>query len=346
MRWPFRTSGRSDKTEAPEGPPADPASPATPPRDGGWFMRLRRGLSKSSAHLSDGISAIFAQNTVDEERLDALEEVLITADLGVPLAAELRAELAKARLGKTVTDTQIKHLLADQIGQILTPVALPLVFDRDKSPECVLFVGVNGSGKTTTIGKIAQMQAQAGTSPLLVAGDTFRAAAVEQLAVWGKRTGVEVIRGASGGDPAGLAFEALVQAQSRGSDLILIDTAGRLPNHQELMDELAKVTRVLKKRDPNAPHHVILVLDATIGQNALAQVQTFAEAVQVTGLIVTKLDGSAKGGVVVALAKRFGLPIHFVGVGEGVNDLRPFEAKAFARALVGLDENDPQAEAT
>ncbi len=340
MRWPFQTSGPPTKTKTPEGLPANSSNPATPSTNAGLLTRLRLGLSKSSAHLSGGISAIFTQSAVNEERLDALEEVLITADLGVPLAAELRARLAKARLGKTDTDTQIKHLLADNIGQILTPVAQPLVFGRNTRPESVLFVGVNGSGKTTTIGKIAQMQATAGTSLLLVAGDTFRAAAVDQLAVWGYRTGVEVIRGKAGGDPAGLAFESLAQAQSRGTDLILIDTAGRLPNHQDLMDELAKVTRVLKKRDPDAPHHVILVLDATIGQNALVQVQTFAKAVQVTGLIVTKLDGTAKGGVVVALAKQFGLPIHFVGIGESADDLRPFEAETFARALVGLNEED------
>ena len=306
------------------------------PSQAGWFGRLRQGLSKSSSRLSSGIGAIFTKRKLDDDTLEELEELLISADLGVATAAEVTANLAKSRFGKEVEEAEIKQALADEIAKLLDPVAVPFGV-RDQSPHTVLFVGANGSGKTTTIGKFAKDLTEKGAAVTLAAGDTFRAAAVQQLKIWGERTGAPVVARDAGADPAGLAFDALTQAREAGSDLLLVDTAGRLHNRAELMDELAKVVRVLKKRDETAPQDVILVLDATIGQNALQQVKVFLKAVQVTGLVVTKLDGTAKGGVIVALAKEFGLPIHAIGVGESAEDLRPFDAQAFARALVGLE---------
>lgn len=303
-----------------------------------WLARLRKGLAKSSSQISTGISAIFKKRVLDDETLEELEELLISADLGAKLAGKLTADLAKSRFGKEVSEQEIKEVLAGQIIELLTPVTQPLQLQNELKPECILFVGVNGSGKTTTIGKIAQKQRAAGKSIMLAAGDTFRAAAAEQLKIWGQRTDSLVIEAEANSDPSGLAYEAMEKAQSLGQDLLLVDTAGRLHNRQELMEELAKMMRVIKKVDSAAPHHVILVLDATIGQNALAQVRAFNEMVTISGLIVTKLDGTAKGGVVVALAQEFGLPVHAVGIGEDADDLRPFDAKEFAYALVGLDE--------
>jgi fused signal recognition particle receptor len=303
----------------------------------GWFARLKAGLSRSSGSLTDQIASVVTKRRLDAETLEELEEALITADLGVETSAVLVKAVAKDRFGKEVTDAEVREALAAAVAKELEPVAEPLPHRARFRPQVVLVCGVNGTGKTTTIGKLANQAVAAGLKVVLAACDTFRAAAVEQLQVWGQRNGVPVIRGKEGADPAGLAFEALERARAQGADLLVIDTAGRLQNKQGLMDELRKIVRVLKKLDPEAPHDTVLVLDATTGQNAHSQVEIFRDMVDVTGLIVTKLDGTAKGGVVVALARRFGLPIHAIGVGETVEDLRSFEAPAFARALLGLE---------
>jgi fused signal recognition particle receptor len=302
----------------------------------GWLSRLRSGLRKSSTKLSDGISGVFTERKLDGDTLAELEELLIAADLGPATAARLAAEFGKNRFGKDIGDDEVKTALAEQIAALLKPFAIPLVIDAEKKPFVILVVGVNGNGKTTTIGKLARYYAGQGLKVVMAAGDTFRAAAISQLKIWGEHTGVPVIAGEQGGDAAALAYQALEKAQKDKADLLLIDTAGRLHNKGDLMQELAKLARVLKKLDPSAPHATLLALDATTGQNAHAQVETFRDIAQVTGLVVTKLDGSAKGGVVVALADRFKLPIHALGVGEGADDLRPFVAEDFARALVGL----------
>jgi fused signal recognition particle receptor len=330
--------------EAPPGPPSEPppaaptAAPAAEPAApaAGWFQRLKRGLTRSSSKLTDGIAAILTKRKLDDAAIEALEELLITADLGVETAGELAANLRRTRFGKDVTDAEVRGALAADIARILEPVAKPLTIDPARKPHVVLVVGVNGSGKTTTIGKLASLQRMAGHSVMLAAGDTFRAAAVEQLRIWGERAGVPVVSRAEGTDAAALAFDALGEARAAGADLLLIDTAGRLHNKADLMAELAKVVRVVKKLDPAAPHDCLLVLDATTGQNAHAQVEIFRSMVAVTGLVVTKLDGSAKGGVLVGLAQKFGLPVHAVGVGETLDDLRPFAAKDFADGLMGL----------
>ncbi len=303
----------------------------------GWLARLKAGLSRSSGKLGDGISGIFTKRKLDDAALEELEELLISADLGVSTAAKLTANLARNRFAKEVTPREVRASLAADIARILAPVARPLAVDPAHRPHVVLVVGVNGSGKTTTIGKLAKIYRDRGLKVLLAAGDTFRAAAIEQLSIWGERTGCPVVAKAPGADAAGLAFEALQRARAEGADLLIIDTAGRLHNRAELMAGLQKILRVLKKLDPEAPHDCLLVLDATTGQNAHAQVETFKELVQVTGLVVTKLDGSARGGVLVALAERFGLPVHAVGVGETAEDLRPFTADDFARGLLGLE---------
>ncbi len=302
----------------------------------GWLARLKAGLSRSSGKLGDGISGIFTRRRLDETALEELEELLISADLGVATAAKLAASLARERFDKDVSPEEVRGALATDVTRILEPVARPLVVDPTRRPHVVLVVGVNGSGKTTTIGKIAKGQAEQGRKVMLAAGDTFRAAAIDQLRIWGERTGCPVVAKPPGTDAAGLAYEALERARAEGVDLLLIDTAGRLHNKADLMAELEKIVRVLKKLDPTAPHDCLLVLDATTGQNAHAQVETFKQLVQVTGLIVTKLDGSARGGVLVALAERFGLPVHAIGVGESADDLRPFAAGDFARSLLGL----------
>ena len=304
----------------------------------GLLARLRAGLRRTSNSLTSGIGAIFTGRRLDEAALEELEELLIAGDLGAATAAELTAALAQQRFGKEVTATEVRHALADQIADLLAPVEGTLAIDDDAKPHVILVAGVNGTGKTTTIGKLAQRLNAEGKRVMLVAGDTFRAAAVEQLTIWGERAGAPVVARPDGGDPAGLAFDALERARAEGIDVLLIDTAGRLQNKAHLMAELQKIDRVLKKLDPRAPHSRLLVLDATTGQNALNQVDVFREAIAVDGLVMTKLDGTAKGGVLVALAQRFGVPVVALGIGEGIDDLRPFEARAFATALMGLDE--------
>lgn len=303
-----------------------------------WFARLREGMKRSSEKLSDSIASAFTKRKLDEEALSELEDLLITADLGAPTAARLVAEFGKTRFGKEVTDAEVREALAVSIGALLEPYAKPLQIDQTKKPFVVLMAGVNGAGKTTTIGKMAQQFREDRLKVIMAACDTFRAAATHQLHIWAERTGCRVVMGEPGGDAAALAYQALEEAKKANTDVLLIDTAGRLQNKTDLMDELAKIARVLKKLDPEAPHATLLVLDATTGQNAHAQVEVFREMTNVTGLILTKLDGSAKGGVVVALADKFKLPIHAIGVGERASDLRPFDANDFARSLLGVGE--------
>jgi len=301
-----------------------------------WFGRIKAGLSRSSSRLAQGIGDLFTKRKLDDEALEELEELLIAADLGVATARKVTERLAKSRFDQEISPEEIKEALAEEIAAILEPVARPLTPDPARKPHVVLMVGVNGSGKTTTIGKLAKYYKGRGLKVTMAAGDTFRAAAVEQLKVWGDRTNCPVVARAQGADAAGLAFDALTESAARGDDLLLIDTAGRLQNKADLMAELQKMVRVLKKQDPSAPHDVLLVLDSTVGQNAHAQVEIFKDLTQVSGLVMTKLDGTARGGVVVALAEKFGLPVHAIGVGEGADDLQPFDARTFARSLVGL----------
>ena len=305
--------------------------------EGGWFARLKAGLQRSSQRLSEGIAAVISRRRLDDRALEELEELLIGADLGATLAGELAGRLRRTRFNQEVSAEEIRGTLAEEVAKSLSLVERPLRIDSAR-PFTILVVGVNGSGKTTTIGKLAELYRAAGKKVILAAGDTFRAAAVEQLVIWGERTGAPVIQRPAGADAAGLAFDAYEQARRDGADLLLIDTAGRLHNKTDLMAELQKIVRVLKKVDPALPHAVLLVLDATVGQNAHAQAETFRAMIGVTGIVMTKLDGTAKGGVLVALAERFGIPVHFIGVGERAEDLRPFEAQAFARSLVGLDD--------
>ncbi|MDE8345730.1 MAG: signal recognition particle-docking protein FtsY [Acidocella sp.] len=300
-----------------------------------FFARLKSGLSRSAARLTGGITATLTKRKLDDAALEALEDELIAADLGPSVAARIIAKFRSTRFGREVTDAEVRETLAAEIAQILSPVARPLVPDNTKKPFVILMTGVNGAGKTTTIGKLALLYKEAGLTPMLAAGDTFRAAAVEQLQIWATRAGADIVTAPPNSDPASLAHEALARARKQGADILLIDTAGRLHNKSALMEDLRKIIRVLRKQDPTAPHAVLLTLDATTGQNALSQVGIFRDMVDLTGLIVTKLDGSARGGIVVALAERFGLPIHAVGTGEQINDLRPFDAAEFARALVG-----------
>ncbi len=304
--------------------------------EGGWFSRLKAGLSRSSGRLTDSIGAIFTKRRLDDDALEELEEALIAADIGVATSAKLTADLAKKRFNKEVSPEEVRQDLADSIAEILEPLAQPLAPDSANRPHVILVMGVNGTGKTTTIGKLAKHFADDGKKVVMAAGDTFRAAAIEQLQIWGDRTGAEVVSGKQGGDAAGLAYEALQRAQAHNADILLIDTAGRLHNKDELMAELQKILRVVAKLVPDAPHDRILVLDATTGQNAHSQAETFGQMADVSGLVVTKLDGSARGGVVIGLADRFGLPIHAIGVGESAEDLRPFDARDFARSLMGL----------
>lgn len=333
---------KTEETRTAESAPVEDASQqeGPQPEKRGIFARLRDGLSKSSQKLSEGVASIFAKRRLDDETLEELEELLIGADLGVAAAARATEALAKDRFDKEVSEQEVKEALAGVVAASLEPFEKPLVIDRARRPHVILVSGVNGAGKTTTIGKLAAKFRAEGLSVMLAAGDTFRAAAIEQLQIWGERTGSPVVARAVGADAAGLAFDALKRAQAEGVDVLIIDTAGRLQNRRELMDELAKIVRVLRKLDPQAPHDSLLVLDATVGQNALNQVEVFREVAGVTGLVMTKLDGTAKGGVLVALADKFALPVHFVGVGEGVDDLQPFCARAFARALAGLDQNE------
>ena len=331
-----------------------------------FFQKLKDRLFKSSSKIDEGLEAILDEapaeapetpsappeaerpglvgrlfgerekgRVLDDAMLESLEELLISADMGVDTALKVTASMAEGRFGRRLGAREIKELIAAEIGSILGPVARPMPI-YPKRPQVVLVVGVNGSGKTTTIGKLASQFRAAGKKVVIAAGDTFRAAAVEQLQVWGARAGVPVMTAAQGSDPASLAFDAMARAEAEGADLLLIDTAGRLQNREDLMAELAKIVRVIRKRDPEAPHNTLLVLDATTGQNALRQVEIFAKIADVTGLVMTKLDGTAKGGVLVALADRFGLPIHAIGVGEQIDDLAPFDPDEFARALTGL----------
>lgn len=324
-----------------------------------FFKKLRDRMFRSSDKIGEGLEALVQdtpdpapekpgllgrifgagdepRRVLDDAMLESLEEVLIKADMGVETAVRVTANIAEGRFGKRVSSGELRAALSDEIARIMGPVARPLPLYPQK-PQVVLVVGVNGSGKTTTIGKLASQFKAAGKSVVIAAGDTFRAAAVEQLQVWGQRAGVPVLTAPEGSDPASLAFDALTRAQADGADLLLIDTAGRLQNRQDLMEELAKIVRVLRKKDPSAPHNTILVLDATTGQNAVSQVEIFRKIADVSGLVMTKLDGTAKGGVLVSLADKFGLPIHAIGLGEQIDDLAAFDPDEFARALVGLD---------
>lgn len=301
-----------------------------------WFQKLKSGLSRSSSALTDGISSIFTKRKLDATMLEELEDILIQADLGVDTAMAITDRLSDGRYDKEIEPEEVRAILSEEVEKVLLPVATPLDLETGKKPHVVLMVGVNGTGKTTTIGKLSQKLSAEGKSVMLAAGDTFRAAAVEQLKIWGQRTGAEVIARDTGADAAGLAFDAMAAAKEREVDVLLIDTAGRLQNKAELMDELEKVIRVIKKHDPESPHSVLLTLDATTGQNALNQVEIFGKVAGVTGLVMTKLDGTARGGILVAIAAKHGLPVHFIGVGEGVDDLEPFSAKDFANAIAGL----------
>lgn len=342
--WGRLTGGKAEpeavpQPEAPKPEPAaapERAAAEEPEKPGGFFARLKAGLSRSTQKLTEGLSFL-TRRRLDDAALEELEETLIAADLGVAAARRVVEAFRTTRFGKEATEEEIKEALAEEIARILEPVARPLAIERARRPHVVLVAGVNGVGKTTTIAKLAEQHRADNLSCWLVAGDTFRAAAVEQLQIWGERTGARVVAPAKpGADAAGLAHDALRDARAAGVDVLLVDTAGRLHNKAALMDELRKVVRVLGKLDAEAPHTTLLVLDATTGQNAVQQVRVFKEMVDVTGLVVTKLDGSAKGGVVVALAQEFGLPVHAVGVGETAADLRPFDARDFARSLVGL----------
>jgi len=301
----------------------------------GLFARLTAGLSRSTTALTQGIVALFTKRRLDDEALAELEDVLLAADLGPTTAANVVARLRRTKFGREVTPDEVRAALADEVAEVLAPLARPLAVDAAARPFVVLVVGVNGTGKTTTIGKLAKHFREQGLRVMLAAGDTFRAAAIEQLTIWAERTGAAIVAKPPGADAAGLAFDALSRAKAEGFDVLLIDTAGRLQNKAGLMAELEKIVRVLKKLDPAAPQACLLTLDATTGQNAIGQVEVFRSVAAVTGLVMTKLDGTARGGVLVAVAQKFGLPVHFIGVGESVDDLQPFDAAAFARALAG-----------
>ena len=303
----------------------------------GWLSRLKAGLARSSTKLGEGISGIFARRRLDNETLAEFEELLISADLGIGIAEEVTGRLRRTRFNQEVAPDEIRAALAEEVVKSLSLVDRPLKLDPALKPMVILVVGVNGSGKTTTIGKLAKQYRDAGKSVVMAAGDTFRAAAIEQLKIWGERTGAPVVARETGADAAGLAFDAFEEARRQGADVLLIDTAGRLHNKADLMAELQKIQRVLRKIDPKAPHAVLLVMDATVGQNAHAQAETFRELIGVTGIVMTKLDGTARGGVLVSLAEKYGIPVHYIGVGESADDLRPFTAEAFARSLVGLE---------
>ncbi|UDQ91210.1 signal recognition particle-docking protein FtsY [Xanthobacter autotrophicus] len=318
-------------------PPAEePAAPAPEPRKGFW-SRLASGLARTASSLGQGITDLVSKRKLDAATLEELEEVLIRADLGVETSMRIVEDVGRGRHDKMISAEEVKSLIAAEVERILAPVATPLVVDTAHKPFILLMVGVNGSGKTTTIGKLASQWRAEGRKVVLAAGDTFRAAAIEQLKVWGQRTGATVIAREQGADAAGVAHDAITEARAQNADILMIDTAGRLQNRTELMAELEKVVRVIKKQEPTAPHAVLLVLDATVGQNALSQVEAFARIAGVTGLVMTKLDGTARGGILVAIAAKHKLPIHLIGVGEGQDDLQPFAARDFARAIAGLE---------
>jgi fused signal recognition particle receptor len=302
-----------------------------------WWRRLSGGLKRTSNSLSSAVADLVTKRKLDRAMLEEIEDVLLRADLGTEVAARIAEAVGAGRYDKTISADEIKSVVATEVEKVLSPVARPLAIDPAKAPFVILVVGVNGSGKTTTIGKLAARFSAEGRSVMLAAGDTFRAAAIEQLKVWGERTNSPVIAASQGSDSASLAFNALSSAKEQGRDVLLIDTAGRLQNKAELMNELEKVVRVIRKVDATAPHAVLLVLDATVGQNALSQVDAFLRTAGVTGLVMTKLDGTARGGILVALAEKYKLPVHFIGVGESVDDLAPFTAHDFARAIAGLD---------
>ena len=301
-----------------------------------WWQRLSGGLKRTSASIGGAVADLVVKRKLDQAMLDEIEDVLIRADLGVDSAARIAAAVGEGRYDKSITADEVKAVLAAEVEKVLAPVAKPLAISEAK-PFVALVVGVNGSGKTTTIGKLAAKFRAEGHSVMLAAGDTFRAAAIDQLEIWGGRSGASVIARAAGADAAGIAFDALTEARGEEIEVLLVDTAGRLQNKAVLMDELQKIVRVMKKIDPTAPHAVLLVLDATVGQNALSQVEVFRDIAGVSGLVMTKLDGTARGGILIAIAAKFGLPVHFVGVGEGIDDLAPFSAKDFARAIAGIE---------
>ncbi|MFM9851149.1 MAG: signal recognition particle-docking protein FtsY [Hyphomicrobiaceae bacterium] len=313
--------------------PLETQTEPAPAAKRGWFSRLKDGLTKTSSKLSDGITGLFTKRKLDATTLGDLEDLLIEADLGVATAARITDALSKGRYDKGLSPEDVKTVLAAEVERVLKPVAVPLAVSSTHRPHVILVVGVNGTGKTTTIGKLSQQFTRSGKKVMLAAGDTFRAAAIDQLKIWSERTGTALVTRAAGADPAGLVFDALKEAQAGGHDILMIDTAGRLQNKAALMDELEKVVRVMRKIDPTAPHDVLLVLDATTGQNALSQVEVFRERAGVTGLVMTKLDGTARGGILVAIAEKYGLPVHAIGVGEGVDDLQPFDPEEFARAI-------------
>ncbi len=343
---PASASEAEPATEAP--PPveaavvaeAPPAAEPPPETKKSWFQRLRVGLERSSTNIGRGITDIFTKRKLDSESLDDLKDVLIQADLGLAAAARIRDAIGRGRYEKGIDPDAVKAVLADEVERALIPVARPLVLDLAKRPFVVLVVGVNGSGKTTTIGKLAAQFRGEGKTIVIAAGDTFRAAAIEQARVWARRTGSDLVERDQGADAAGLAFDALTRARELNADVVLMDTAGRLQNRAELMGELEKIVRVMKKVDPEAPHAVLLVLDATVGQNALNQVEIFGRTAGVTGLVMTKLDGTARGGILVAIADKFALPVHFIGVGEGLDDLKPFAARDFAEAIAGIERTE------
>ena len=303
-----------------------------------WFARLKDGLSRSSSSLTGGITSLFSKRKLDAETLEDLEDLLIQADLGVDTAMTITEQIAEGRFDKEISPDEVRRILAAEVARVLEPVAQPLTLDPARAPHVILVVGVNGTGKTTTIGKLAAKFRADGASVMLAAGDTFRAAAVEQLKIWGARTGSDVVSRDTGADAAGLVFDAMEQAKAAGVDVLLIDTAGRLQNRAELMAELEKVVRVIQKHDPAAPHTVLLTLDATTGQNAMNQVEIFGRTAGVSGLVMTKLDGTARGGILVAIAAKYKLPVHYIGVGEGIDDLEPFRAEDFAAAIAGHED--------
>ena len=321
---------------APETPPAA-ETPGEAATRRGWLARLTQGLSKSSRSITDSITSIFTKRKLDKSTLQELEDVLLQADLGLPMAERIVKAVATGRYDKEIDPEEVKRILAAEVSKVLKPVEVPFNFGAEK-PFIVLVVGVNGAGKTTTIGKLGAIARREGYSVMIAACDTFRAAAIEQLAVWGARIGAKVMSRPTGADASGLAFDAMKEAKESGTDILFIDTAGRLQNKQYLMDELDKIVRVIKKQDERAPHAVLLVLDATTGQNAMAQAEIFTKVAGVTGLIMTKLDGTARGGILVAIAEKYKLPVHAIGVGEQIDDLQAFDAEAFARAIAGLED--------
>jgi fused signal recognition particle receptor len=325
------------EAQAPVSVPEPVALTPEPPTKQGWLQRLAGGLKRSSDQLTGNIAAVFTRKKLDAAMLEELEDILIQADFGLDMAATVTEALRRDRFDRDVSSDEVRAVLAAEVAKVLEPVALPLVVDPAAKPFVILMIGVNGTGKTTTIGKLAQKFGGEGRKVMLAAGDTFRAAAIEQLQIWGERTGAPVVAKPAGSDASGLAFDAVTRAQAEGADVLIIDTAGRLQNRDELMGELEKMIRVIKKVDPTAPHATLLTLDATTGQNALNQVEIFGQRAGVTGLVMTKLDGTARGGILIAIAQRFALPVHFIGVGEGVDDLQAFAAADFAAAIAGKE---------